>query len=289
MIIDTNNYKKFDAHLHTYGNFLPKNMSLVEYMDKHHIKKAILTTINRAAKPKAYMDTLEKDATTGGGGNNMMKAFENYRNKMPNEQLDHQDVIELSRNFPDRFVNFFWFNPKMNQEQEERDYELLEKHFNEGFRGVKLHPVLHFTKVPKDLQKLAAIMQERNKILFIHSYPKTTFFYGLFSKDIAKLAEDFPDLKIIVGHAGYAMEYAIDIGMALKKYENVYFETSCSIPFAMLSIIRVIGHERVLFGTDSPITNPAQIEIDKISCLPISEEQKEDIFYNNTASLLGNM
>ena len=74
-------------------------------------------------------------------------------------------------------------------------------------------------------------MQEHNKILFIHSYPKTTFFYGLFSKDIAKLAEEFPDLKIIVGHAGYAMEYAIDIGMALKKHENVYFETSCSIPF----------------------------------------------------------
>ena len=99
-------------------------MSLIEYMDKYHIEKAILTTVNRAARPKAYVDTMEmeKGNTTNNKNNNMMKAFENYKNKMPKEQLDHQDVIELSRNFPDRFVNFFWFNPKMDQEQEEKDY-----------------------------------------------------------------------------------------------------------------------------------------------------------------------
>ena len=68
-----------------------------------------------------------------------------------------------------------------------------------------------------------------------------------------------------------------------------YYYISCSIPFALLSLIKIIGHKRIIFGSDAPITNPVQIEIDKILCLPITDEQKEDIFYNNTASLLENM
>jgi predicted TIM-barrel fold metal-dependent hydrolase len=286
--VETNNYnnfKKFDAHLHTHGSFLPKGMSLVEYINNYKIEKAFLTTINRAARPKAYIDKVEKEENDN---NKMRKTFDIFKKMMPKEQLDHQDVIDLSKK-SDLFIKFFWFNPKMNEDQEENDYQLLEKHFNEGFSGVKLHPVIHLTKIPRDIKKLAAIMQERKKILFIHSHPKTSYFGGLFAKDIVSIAEEFPDLKIIVGHAGYAMEYAIDLGIALKKHKNVYYETSCSIPFALLSIIKIIGHERMLFGSDAPITNPLQIEIDKISCLPISDDQKEDIFYNNAISLLRNM
>lgn len=283
------NFKIFDAHMHTLGIFLPRNMSLIEYMDQYNIEKAILTTTNKAARPSDYIDEGEINKNQEDTDNKMMKAFENYKKTMPKGQLDHQDVLDLSKKHPDRFYNFFWFNPNVGQDQENEDYRTLENHLKNGFYGVKLHPVLHLIKIPRDILKLADLLEEHDKILFLHSYPKVTFFNGLFSKDIVKLAKSFPNLKIIVGHAGYAMEYAIELGMNLKKYENIYFETSCSIPYALFSLIKAVGHERVLFGSDSPITNPAQIEIDKITCLPLSDEQKKDIFYNNTASLLGNM
>ncbi len=285
-MIEKNKFKIFDAHMHTIGIFLPRNMSLIEYMDQFNIEKAILTTTNRAARPSDYVDKGEKEEEYGDTNNKMLKAFENYKKTMPKGQLDHQDVINLSKKHPDRFYKFFWFNPNMSQDQENDDYRTLENHFDNGFYGVKLHPVLHLIKVPRDVLKLASLLEERNKILFLHSYPKVTFFNGMFTKDIVKLAKSFPDLKIIVGHAGYAMEYAMELGMNLKRYENIYFETSCSIPYALFSLIKAVGHERILFGSDSPITNPAQIEIDKILCLPISKEQKQDIFYYNSEKII---
>jgi len=110
---------------------------------------------------------------------------------------------------------------------------------------------------------------------------------GISSRDLAKLAKSFPNLKIILGHAGLAMEFAIDFGLTLKQYKNIYFETSCSIPYAILSLIKTVGHKRLLFGSDAPVTNPLKLEIDKILCLPITKDQKRDVFYNNTANLIG--
>ena len=198
-------------------------------------------------------------------------------------QLDHQDVIDVSKRDPKRFYKFFWFNPKIGGDQEEENYKILEDHFEKGFCGVKIHSGIHLIKIPRDIIKLASFMQEFDKTLplFIHFTPKFSAFGGISNKDIIKLANTFPDLPIIIGHAGLAMEFALDFGLTLKPHKNVYFETSCSIPYALLALIKTIGHKRLFFGSDAPVTNPMQLEIDKILCLPITKDQKQDILYNN--------
>lgn len=208
---------------------------------------------------------------------------------MPKDQLDHQDVIDLSNQYPEKFYKFFWFNPKIVPEQEEHNYKILESHFKKGFCGVKIHSGFHLIKIPRDVMKLASFMQEFSEKfpLFIHFTPKFSAFGGIRSKDIANLAKKFPNLNIIVGHAGLAMEFAIDFGLSLKQYNNVFFETSCSIPYAILSLVKAVGHTRLLFGSDAPVTNPLKLEIDKILCLPITNDQKQDIFYNNINKLIG--
>ncbi len=50
----------------------------------------------------------------------------------------------------------------------------------------------------------------------------------------------------------------------------------------------MVGHKRILFGTDAPVTNPIKLEIDKILCLPITDAQKRDVFFNNIESIIGN-
>ena len=208
---------------------------------------------------------------------------------MPKDQLDHQDVIDLSNKDPERFYKFFWFNPKFDSEQEEHNYKILETHFEQGFCGVKIHSGINLVKIPRDVMKLASFMQDYNEKfpLYIHFTPKFSAFGGISSKDLVKLAKNFPNLKIIIGHAGLAMEFAIDFGLSLRQYNNIYFETSCSIPYALLSLVKSVGHKRLLFGSDAPVTNPLKLEIDKILCLPITNDQKQDIFYNNINNLLG--
>jgi len=281
------NFKIFDTHLHTYGTFLGPNKDLIAYLDENDVEKAVLTTINRAAKSKIFNKNQEESEKNGQEKTNINQAFENLRKLLPKYQLDNQDVISISNLDPERFVKFFWFNPKFDMDKEEKNYSILEEHFKKGFCGVKIHSGINLIKIPRDINKLVSFMQDFDKRfpLFIHSTPKTSYFGGVSAKDIVNLASKNPELTIIVGHAALAMEYAIDLGLALRKFKNVFFETSCSIPYGILSLIKTIGHERIIFGSDAPVTNPISLEINKITCLPISNDIKQDIFYNNAEKL----
>lgn len=284
-MISRNNFKIFDAHLHTYGIFLSPHEDIISYMDHHNVEKAIITTINRAKfhnKQKEYASNMDDR-------DDLSKYLDDFKNIIPKGQLSHKDVIDITNKAPDRFYKFFWFNPKLNPEEEENNYKILEDHFKKSFIGVKIHGSFNFFKFPKDIFKLATFMQDSDKkiILFIHSHPKTKFYDGSEPQDIAKLARKFPDLRIIVGHAAYCMEYAVGVGLLLKKFDNIYFETSCSVSLGIYNLIKTLGHKRLLFGSDSPTTSTLPIEIEKIISLPrTSNEVKQDIFYNNVSNLL---
>jgi len=253
-------------------------------MDRFKVRKAIITTINRTKYYKKH-----KEIASETNREKKIAQFKGrFRDLMQNGQLDHTDVKNIVSKAPERFYKFFWFNPNMEKKSEERDYKILEEHFKEGFCGVKIHSGFHRISIPKDIQKLVSFMQEydRNLILYIHSLPKTSFFSGISTRDIAKLAEKFPNLRIILGHAANTMSYAVEVGMMLN-YENIYFETSCSVSFGIYNLIKTIGHEKILFGSDSPTASTLPIEIDKILTLPrVSNEIKQDILYNNVNKLL---
>ncbi len=280
-----NEFKIFDAHLHTYGVFLNPDENIINYMDRFNVEKAIITTINRTK----YHDRQKETAFEMDEKTEVTQFMDSFKRLMPKGQLDHQDVIDYAKKAPERFYKFFWFNPKLDPEEEEANYRILEEHFNKGFCGVKIHSAFNLIKIPRDIIKLVSFMQDfdKNLLFYIHSLPKTSLFSGVSTRDIVNLAEKFPDLRIIVGHAGYAMEYAMEIGLTLAKYKNIYFETSCSLSFAIYSLIKTVGHKRIVFGSDAPTASTLPIEIDKILTLPrISKELKQDILYNNILNLL---
>ncbi len=253
-------------------------------MDRFNVEKAIITTINRSKyhiKQKEAVSQVDK-------GNEINIFMDRFKELMLQGQLDHSDVKMVAKKAPERFYKFFWFNPNIDQEKEEKDYQILENHFKEGFCGVKIHSGFHRINIPKDIVKLVSFMQEfdKNLILYIHSLPKTSFFKGVSTKDISNLAKSFPKLRIIVGHAANTMSYAMEVGMTLN-YENIFFETSCSVSFGIYNLIKIIGHEKILFGSDSPTASTLPIEIEKIMSLPrISKEIKQDILFNNVHRLL---
>ena len=256
-------------------------------MDRFNVEKAIITTINRSR-----YHTKQKEITSQADkGDEITKFMDRFKEVMIKGQLDHSDVKKIVEKAPERFYKFFWFNPNMNPEEEEKDYKILEEHFKEGFCGVKIHSGFHMINIPKDIIKLVSFMQDfdKNLIFYIHSLPKTSFFKGVSTKDIANLAKKFPNLRIIVGHSANTMSYAVDVGMTLN-YENIFFETSCSVSFGIYNLIKTIGHKKILFGSDSPTASTLPIEIEKILSLPrVSEEVKQDILYNNVSRLLENI
>ena len=83
------------------------------------------------------------------------------------------------------------------------------------------------------------------------------------------------------------MEYMINELRYFKRYTNVYFETSLSVPYGIMTLIKIMGAHRVMYGSDSPSATNPDIEINKILMLDLSKQTLENVFYNNISNLIG--
>ncbi len=108
-------------------------------------------------------------------------------------------------------------------------------------------------------------------------------------KSFADVAEKIPELTIIAAHMGGMFMFDDVEKYIAGKFENIYLDTAmlsgCISKEQMVRIIKIHGVDNVLFGSDAPWDNPEN-EIDLISSLPLSYEEKELIFYKNAERLL---
>ncbi len=268
------NIRIFDSHFHVYGRFKPREESLIDYMDRFGIDRAIITTLNQEANLSAILKT-END-------NNFEQSKKKFTLK---EQYDHEFVLEQVKKHPDRLTGFFWFNPRIAGDE---DWHLLKKYVNEyNFKGVKLQPYVDMLKVPDDLHELAEFCIDADIPLFMHSGTGFYFQDNIRAKDSYKLMRKHKDLKLILGHAAYTMEHCINCLRFFTRMPNVYFETSCSIPYGIMTLIKAMGAERVIYGSDAPAATSPDIEIQKIRILVLDESTLRKVFYDNVASLIG--
>jgi predicted TIM-barrel fold metal-dependent hydrolase len=101
------------------------------------------------------------------------------------------------------------------------------------------------------------------------------------------VAKNFKNLKFVLSHAGSANYWADAIRVA-KRYANIRL-LSCGNPLrGMKEMVKEIGAERVLFGSDFPCAYPYSInyELAKVNSLQILEREKERILWKNIAELI---
>jgi predicted TIM-barrel fold metal-dependent hydrolase len=268
--------KIFDAHMHCIGRFKKREETLMQFMDRFGIDKAVVTSLNQEASLNAI---LSSDVNLN--ENEFLEKF------IPKNQYDHEEVRKMVQSNPDRIYGFFWFNTKIASEE---DWGLLENYIkDQNFRGVKTQCFVDLLKVPTDLYRLAEFCIEKDVPLFVHSGAAFYFQKPVRAKDYFNLAKKYPELKLIIGHAGYTMEYCINClrYFARNKHTpNVFFETSVSIPYAIMTLIKAMGSDRVLYGSDAPTATTPDIEIDKIRILNLDKKTLENVFYNNINKLI---
>jgi len=140
-------------------------------------------------------------------------------------------------------------------------------------------------------------------------------------------AAKYPNAKLILAHAarGFASWTVMDTVEQVAKYPNIYFDFSAVCePLPFMAIIKAVGHKRVMWGSDYPVTmmrgkcvsvgseflwlykeqlsncasktnfNAHLIGVENLmamrtACkmLELTREQVEDIFYNNAMELFG--
>lgn len=107
------------------------------------------------------------------------------------------------------------------------------------------------------------------------------------------ILEEFRDLKLILAHMGGGYwDQAVEIA---DKFPHVMFDTAITISYIdapttldddeSADLIRSIGAERVMFGSDYPWIDPKK-EIEHIKSLPITTEDKELILGENARKFL---
>lgn len=161
-----------------------------------------------------------------------------------------------------------------------------------GLYGVKFHSEYQFF-LP-DEEKMFPIYEKLSRLelpaVFHGGWdPYSTDFVRGTPERFARVAKLFPKLTIIVAHLG-GMNLWDDVERYLAgRFDNVYLDVSVIAGYAdaeqVYRIIKMQGADKVLFGSDCPWSDPST-EIALVDGLPLSEEEKELIFYKNAERLL---
>lgn len=185
------------------------------------------------------------------------------------------------KNAHEEFFAFGTLHAEMEDFQSELDFIT-----SSGLKGIKIHP--DSQKFNIDDERMFPIydaLQGKMPIL-IHCGDKQ-FDYS-HPRRLLKVIKEFPKLEIIAGHLGGWSIF--NEGYELLKDKNCYVDISSCMSFIspeqMVKYIRGYGAERVLFGSDFPLWDPAK-EAEAFFQLDLTTEEQEKIAYLNAQKILG--
>lgn len=98
-----------------------------------------------------------------------------------------------------------------------------------------------------------------------------------------KVLQSVPDCTFILAHSGcFDFDGIIDL---MKKYPNTYTDISVQPAKNIETLIKNVGSERLLFGTDYPFVSHA-FSILSVLRATDKEEERKQIFYENAKKII---
>ena len=189
------------------------------------------------------------------------------------------DVVSKSEG---RFTGLGTLHPDSEDVQAD-----VEEIINLGLKGVKLHPDIQKFKI--DDYRMLKIYEhcEGRLPLLIHTGDHRYDFSN--PNRMMPILDIYKDLTVIGAHFGGWSVWE-EATKQLSRYENFYVDCSSSLyaitPEKAKELILAYGVEKVLFGTDYPMWKPEE-EVERFMKIDLTEQEREDILYNNAAKLFG--
>lgn len=242
----------YDVHAH-YGLY-----------DTAFYRRELLNTAERYGVKRYYLSNVE-------GG---------YYPTHEQVQLDNQTLSELLKEFPDLFRGYVYANPCYDDALNTVRRGIEEQ----GFCGLKLW-VATFCDDPR-VFPLVEQMIEYDKPILLHTFVKAVgqLEFESTSRNVANLAERYPEAKIIMAHLGGEPCHGI---RPVAKYQNVWIDHSGTLVGSndLQHTIDLVGVDRILFGSDIPVGFACSYG--QVLEANISDEDREKILWKNTARLFG--
>jgi predicted TIM-barrel fold metal-dependent hydrolase len=190
----------------------------------------------------------------------------------------HDEIAAAVRAHPDRFAGAACVNPFV-PEQEFRD-EIRRCAEELGFRALKLQPQYQALNPISDRSDFFFETALRYRLPVIcHTGAGAPF--ALPSLFILP-ARKFPELPIVLGHAGGGI-YTAEAIVAATVCPNIYVELSSLMPHHIREVLLHVPAGRLMAGSDLPDSIVA--EMTKILTLDIPAESRRDILWNTARRL----
>jgi len=197
----------------------------------------------------------------------------------------NRNVVKAMRAHPDRILGYCYVNPSY-EEKAVNEFRKCLKEF--GMLGLKLYHDCHC--LDPRVAPLMELASDFNAPVLIHTaHIRRKYIEAAYpfhrnpptvsnSKEIAELAQRYPDVTIIMAHIGGGGDWEWGV-KAVRKIKNVMIDISGSgVDLGMIEYaVREVGAERVVFGTDNCFSSG----IGKIKGADLKEEDRNLILEGN--------
>lgn len=191
---------------------------------------------------------------------------------------------------------FFFAVPSVHPADGQAALAELKRLADAGARMIKLHPSTQGFDLAGP--ELAAVVDEAAALGLVLLFDAYSPFDGDEIGKFLVLAVEHPSARIVLAHLGAMRFHEMAVFGLVRRFawypHNVWFDLSAVAAFYASSpyrdeltwVIRAIGTERVLFGSDWPIDEPAQA-VEAVRMLGLTVDEQRQIFHDNARALLG--
>ncbi len=164
-----------------------------------------------------------------------------------------------------------------------------------GLSGIKFHPIFQGFAIDEPvMMPVYRKIAELKLPVLMHMGDKVSD--GANPKRLAAVLDAVPELVVVAAHLGGSGDCLggeagwRETEQYLCGRSNVYYDTSSSVRFIepqkATEMIRKLGTDRVVFGTDYPLSLHQQ-ELEIFDQLSLTESEQEAILWKNAYKLLG--
>jgi predicted TIM-barrel fold metal-dependent hydrolase len=205
------------------------------------------------------------------------------------------DLMGFTDDVNDWLIPFGSVNPRFTTDVRAAADRIIDR----GVRAIKVHPphqVFRANAYQDSFPQLAHLYESAQAAgLPVTIHTGTSVFPGARSRfgdpmDVDDVAVDFPKLTILLAHGGRPlwMDAAFFV---VRRHPNVHLELSGIPPAKLLEYFPRLEaiKDKTVWGTDwpSPGIMSMRRNVEQFQALPLSEEAKRKILYENAARIFG--
>lgn len=190
----------------------------------------------------------------------------------------HDRIAKFTENREKRWWGMASINPHFRPADYDQETNRCVKEL--GFVGLKMTPIAHACHPSsKDALHVFEICRGLNVPLMIHTGAGVPFSDPI---SVAKAAEMFPDVPVILAHAGSEIHNQQATYLA-AKHDNLFLEPSWVGVIGVENMIRAVGCGKILFSSDNIYQIP--VELAKYRSIIKNQTDLEKVLYKNAVKI----